>query len=58
MAEFKGFVEMMRKKIKKKKKEDREKKTGIPAWMEKLSGSEKARAIAVHKANEKRKKKK
>lgn len=62
MAKLKGFSAMMKKKIMRKKEQESEakaKKTGaVPAWMKKLSGGEKEKAIRVHKMQKAIKKRK
>lgn len=53
---FKGFMSMMRKKIR-RKKEQKAEKEGNPAWAKKLSGSDKMRYEAVKRANKRREEK-
>ena len=51
---FGGFAKLIRQKMKKRKEEEKEKKTGRPSWVNNLSSSEKRRWEAVHKANKKK----
>lgn len=53
-----GMARLFGPKIKKKKKEEKAKQAGLPSHiMDMPEGSDKDRAIAVHKANEKNKEK-
>ena len=55
MAELKGFMKLMSKRIKRKKEQEAEAK-GRPSWVEKLSSSDRRRWKAVSDANKKQKK--